>query len=293
MKLGQFEADDETWAGAVTDDGVVRLDEAGRKADVGVPSTTREILEEWNWEEKVELAVEYARETGEAVYDPDSVETTAPVTEPGKIVAIGLNYMDHAEEGDQEIPDSPLVFSKFPGTIVGPNDTVRWDPELTEAVDYEGELVTVIGERARNVAEDEAMDHVAGFTIGNDVSARDLQLSDEQWVRGKSLDTFAPTGPELVTPDELDDVGALDIWTEVNGRRLQEANTEQLIFPIEELVSFCSRAFTLEPGDLIFTGTPDGVGYFREPQILLSEGDTMTVGIESLGELTNECRFTD
>lgn len=295
MKLGQFREgpNEEPWVGTVVDNGVVNVSAAGRQMGIDLPKTTRELFATWSWEKKVELAVDYALETGTAIHQQDDVETVAPITNPEKIVAIGLNYMDHAEEGDQEIPDSPLVFSKFPKTIVGPNDYVEWDPALTEAVDYEGEVVAVIGERARHVSEDEALDYVAGYTIGNDVSARDLQLADEQWVRGKSLDTFAPLGPYLHTPDEVDDIDDMNIWTEVNGERLQESNTEHLIFPIKELVSFCSRAFTLEPGDVIFTGTPDGVGYFRDPKILLEDGDTMTVGVEGLGELTNECRYTD
>ncbi|WP_231187657.1 fumarylacetoacetate hydrolase family protein [Haladaptatus sp. DYF46] len=293
MKLGQFRTseDERPWAGSVVDGGIVDLNVAGRRSGVTLPSDLREIIETWNWREKVEFATAYAEETGDAMRSHSAVVPVAPITEPEKVVAIGLNYMEHAEEGDQDTPDSPMVFSKFPRAIVGPDEPVEWDPELTEAVDYEGELVVVIGERARNVSEDDALDYVAGYTIGNDVSARDLQLADEQWVRGKSLDSFAPIGPHLITPDEIDDVGDLDIWTEVNGERLQDSNTKHLIFPIAELVSFCSRAFTLSPGDVLFTGTPDGVGYFRDPRVLLSEGDTMTVGIEGLGELTNGCRY--
>ncbi|MFC7068655.1 fumarylacetoacetate hydrolase family protein [Halobaculum lipolyticum] len=297
MELGQFEATDgdtaAPWAGAVVDDGVVALHEAGAGTGIDLPTTVVDLLSVRNWREKAELAVAYAEDTGDGLYARDAVETAAPVTDPQKVVAIGLNYLDHADEGGQDVPDVPLVFSKFPTCIVGPNDAVEWDPGLTEAVDYEGELVAVIGEEARDVDEAEALDYVAGYTVGNDVSARDIQLSDEQWVRGKSLDTFAPIGPHLVTPDEIDDVGALDIWTEVNGERLQDSNTEHLIFPIAELIAFCSRAFTLKPGDLIFTGTPDGVGYFREPQVLLEEGDEMTVGVEGVGKLTNTCRYTD
>lgn len=294
MKLGQFtSSDEEPWAGAVVDEGVVALQEAGAATGVTLPSTVRDLLATHEWQRKAEIAVSHAVETDVGLYDADAVETGAPVRNPEKIIAIGLNYMDHAEEGDNEVPDVPLVFSKFPTSIVGPNDTVEWNPELTQAVDYEGELVAVIGEQARNVDASEALEYVAGYTIGNDVSARDLQLSDEQWVRGKSLDTFAPLGPYLHTPDELDDVSNLDIWTEVNGERLQASNTEHLIFSLAELVSFCSEAFTLNPGDIIFTGTPDGVGYFREPQVLLDDGDEMTVGVEGLGELTNDCAFTE
>ncbi|MFC6838118.1 fumarylacetoacetate hydrolase family protein [Halomarina ordinaria] len=294
MKLGQFQTDvvAAPWAGVVVDDGVVCLGEAGAAAGIDLPVALRELLAEWNWREKAELAVDYAAETGVGRYNEADVTTVAPITSPEKVVCVGLNYSDHADEGAFEVPDSPVLFAKFPQSLVGPDEPIEWDPALTEAVDYEGELVAVIGERARNVAVEDALDYVAGYTVGNDVSARDLQMADEQWVRGKSLDTFGPLGPYLLTPDEVEDPHALDIWTEVNGERLQESNTEHLIFGIDEVVAFCSRAFTLSPGDVIYTGTPDGVGYFRDPQVLLEDGDTVTVGIEGLGELTNSCRET-
>jgi len=149
----------------------------------------------------------------------------------------------------------------------------------------------VIGTEARRVSPEDALDHVAGFTVGNDVSARDIQHGDGQWVRGKSLDSFAPTGPEIVTTDEIADPHDLDIWAEVNGERLQESSTSNLIFGIDELVSVCSQAFTLKPGDLLFTGTPPGVGVYREPPVLLEDGDEVSIGVEGLGELTNYCRF--
>ncbi|WP_122091248.1 fumarylacetoacetate hydrolase family protein [Halalkalicoccus subterraneus] len=294
MRLGQFTAEsgDDPWAGIENEDGVVRLGEAAEAAGVSFPVELREILGEWRWREKADLVLEYALETGTGLYDRDGLTQCEPITDPQKVVCVGLNYADHADEGGFDAPDEPVLFSKFPQSIVGPDEPVEWDPELTEAVDYEAELVAVIGEQARNVSEEEALDYVAGYTVGNDVSARDLQMADEQWVRGKSLDTFAPLGPDLVTPEEIDDIGDLDIWAEVDGERLQDANTQYLIFDIAELVSFCSRAFTLKPGDLIYTGTPDGVGYFREPQVLLDDGDTVTVGVEGIGELTNTCRHT-
>jgi 2-keto-4-pentenoate hydratase/2-oxohepta-3-ene-1,7-dioic acid hydratase in catechol pathway len=201
------------------------------------------------------------------------------------------DYVDHAEEGDNPIPEEPVLFSKFPTSVNGPGGTIEWDPDLTGKFDYEAELVVVIGEEARHVDEADVLDHVAGYLVGNDVSARDLQHGDGQWIRGKSLDTFAPIGPELVTPDKVDDPGTLDIWTEVNGERLQESTTSNLIFGVEELIAFCSRAFTLTLGDLLFTGTPPGVGVYREPPVLLSDGDEVTVGIEGIGELHNKCRF--
>jgi 2-keto-4-pentenoate hydratase/2-oxohepta-3-ene-1,7-dioic acid hydratase in catechol pathway len=291
MKLGQFTSDetDEAWTGVVRDETVVHLNEAGDSAGIELPHTTRALLDQWNWEEKAELVVSYAEETGTGVYDRSEVVQTAPITNPEKVIAVGLNYSEHADEGDHDVPDEPVLFAKFPQCLVGPDDPIEWDPELTGAVDYEAELAVVIGERARNVSREDAFDYVAGYTVGNDVSARDLQNTDEQWVRGKSLDTFGPLGPDLLTPDELDDPHNLDIWTEVNGERLQDSNTQHLIFGIDEIIAFCSRSFTLTPGDVIYTGTPDGVGFFRDPQVLLEDGDTVTVGVDDVGELTNHC----
>jgi 2-keto-4-pentenoate hydratase/2-oxohepta-3-ene-1,7-dioic acid hydratase in catechol pathway len=294
MRVGQYSADGERpWCGIETDEGVVALPEAGAAAGVDIPRTTGELLATWEWERKAELAVDHATETGEGLRDPDGLERHAPVSDPEKVVCVGLNYRDHAEEGGNPIPDTPVLFSKFPTTVNGPGNTVRWDPDLTEKVDYEAELVVVIGEETRRVDPEEAMDHVAGFTVGNDVSARDLQHGDGQWIRGKSLDGFAPTGPDLVTRDEVADPHDLDIWTEVNGERLQDSSTEEFIFGVDELVSFCSQAFTLKPGDLLFTGTPPGVGVYREPPVLLEEGDEVTVGVEGLGELTNDFAYLD
>lgn len=292
MRIGQFEsnATDGRWAGVVDDGEVVHVRSAAEAAGISLPSDLVSILSEWGWREKVQLAVTHARESGIGTYDRAELTRREPVTDPQKVVCVGLNYRDHADEGGFDAPEEPVLFSKFPQSLVGPDEAIEWDPELTSEVDYEAELVVVMGDRARNVDEDEALEYVAGYTAGNDVSARDLQMADEQWVRGKSLDTFGPVGPDVVTPDELGDVEELDIWAEVNGERLQESNTRQLIFGVRELVAFCSRAFTLEPGDLIYTGTPDGVGYFREPQVLLEDGDAVTVGIEGIGELNNVCR---
>lgn len=294
MRIGQFYEDDvdESWVGvARPDDTVINLQTAGAAAGVAIPGHTRGLLEQWEWRRKAELAVEHAEETGTGVVDAASVSRAAPVSDPSKVVCVGLNYRDHAEEGDNPIPDEPVLFSKFPTSVNGPGQAITWDPDLTGKVDYEAELVAVIGREARNVDASDASDYVAGYTIGNDVSARDLQHGDGQWVRGKSLDTFAPIGPEIVTPDEVGDVGDLGIWTEVNGERLQNSSTDNLIFGVDELVAFCSEAFTLEPGDLLFTGTPPGVGVYREPPVLLEDGDSVTVGIDGLGELTNHCQY--
>jgi len=294
MRLGQYSADDaaDLWTGVRLDDEtVVDVPRAGAAAGVDLPRTTTDLLATWEWRSKVDLAVEYATETGTGLRDIDGLDRHAPISDPQKVVCVGLNYRDHAEEGDNPIPDEPVLFAKFPTAVTGPGSEISWDPEYTAQVDYEAELVVAIGDTGRRVDADEARDHVAGYLVGNDVSARDLQHGDGQWVRGKSLDTFAPIGPELVTRDEVPDPHDLDIWTEVNGERLQDSSTSNFVFGIDELVAFCSRAFTLRPGDLLFTGTPPGVGVYRDPPVLLGDGDRVTVGVEGVGELTNTCAY--
>jgi 2-keto-4-pentenoate hydratase/2-oxohepta-3-ene-1,7-dioic acid hydratase in catechol pathway len=219
-----------------------------------------------------------------------ALELLAPVPRPGKIVAIGRNYADHTTEDGAIPPASPLMFAKFPSSVIGPGADIRWDPELTGQVDYEAELALVIGRRARCVTEDQALQHVLGYTCLNDVTARDLQFGDGQWVRGKSLDTFCPLGPALVTADELGDPGDLRISCLVNGERLQDDRTSSMFFGVAAIISACSRAFTLEPGDVIATGTPGGVGFYRHPPRLLADGDVVTVEIEGIGALINTCR---
>ena len=219
------------------------------------------------------------------------IQVAAPLQRPAKIVAVGLNYADHAAEGNVALPAEPLLFTKFSSSIIGPGEYICWDSALTDAVDYEAELAVVIGRRARNVTVDAALDHVFGYTCLNDISARDLQFADGQWVRAKSLDTFCPLGPWIVTADEIADPQALAIECEVSGELLQAASTADMIFSVAELVSRISRSFTLEPGDLIATGTPPGVGYFREPQRLLRNGDEVVVRVQAVGEIRNTVRL--
>ena len=220
-------------------------------------------------------------------------ELLSPLPRPGKIIAIGLNYMDHCREQNLTPPESPVMFCKFPTSVIGPGDVIEWSAGLTSQVDYEVELAVVIGRSTRRVSQAEALDHVLGYTAANDVSARDLQFSDGQWVRGKSLDTFCPLGPALVTSDEISSPQNLSIRCEVNGQLLQDGHTKEMIFPVDYLVSFISQAFTLEPGDVILTGTPDGVGVFRDPQVFLGDGDQVAVEIESIGRMENSCRTLD
>lgn len=219
----------------------------------------------------------------------DDLRFLPPVLRPGKVIAIGLNYWDHCREQDVEPPEHPLVFAKFPTSLVGHEADIRWDPNLTTQVDWEAELAVVIGRRARQVAADEALSRVAGYACANDVSARDLQFGDKQWVRGKSLDTFCPLGPWLVTPASVPDPGALRIASRVNGASMQDSNTSEMIVDVAGLVAFTSQAFTLEPGDVILTGTPDGVGVFRDPPVFLGDGDEVEIEIDGLGTLRNRC----
>lgn len=219
------------------------------------------------------------------IVDAASVHLLAPVV-PGKIIGIGLNYRDHAEESGAPIPEKPLVFAKFANAIAGPGDPILLPPITTQA-DYEAELGVVIGARAQQVSVDDALLHVLGYTCVNDVSARDLQFADGQWVRGKTLDTFCPVGPCIVTRDEISDSQALAIRCRVNGETLQDSTTAQMIFSVAQIIAFLSEAITLEPGDLIATGTPVGVGFARKPPIFLKDGDVVDVEVEGIGVLTN------
>ena len=211
----------------------------------------------------------------------------APIARPSKIIGIGLNYEDHANETGAEAPEKPIVFGKYPNTIAGPGEAIRIPP-ITEQVDYEAELAVVIGRPARNVSASEALDYVYGYTNCNDVSSRDLQFSEGgQWTRSKSIDTFAPIGPYLVTRDEVPDPQNLSVRCILNGEVMQDGTTSRMIFPVAELVAFLSTGMSLMPGDLILTGTPAGVGFVRDPKVFLKAGDEVTIQIEGLGSLTN------
>jgi len=206
---------------------------------------------------------------------------------PGKIVAIGLNYMDHVRETGLEKPTTPLVFTKFTSSVVGDGDEIRVDRAITQRVDWEVELAAVIGRRMTRVSQQDALAHVFGYTVANDVSARDVQFADGQWVRGKSLDTFCPLGPVVVTADEIADPQALALATRVNGETVQDSNTKEMVFGVAELLSFCSHSFTLEPGDVVLTGTPWGCGEFMDPIRSLGAGDVVEVEIERIGAISN------
>jgi 2-keto-4-pentenoate hydratase/2-oxohepta-3-ene-1,7-dioic acid hydratase in catechol pathway len=209
---------------------------------------------------------------------------------PGKIVAIGLNYQDHIEEAGLEAPERPIVFTKFTSSLAADGDLVEVDREVTERVDWEVELGVVVGRTMKRVGVDSALDHVFGYTVGNDLSARDVQFGDGQWVRGKSLDGFCPLGPVVVSADEIPDPQALPLRTRVNGEVMQEATTAAMVFGVAELLSFCSHSFTLEPGDVILTGTPWGCGEFMSPQRSLLDGDEVVAEVEGIGALRNTIR---
>ena len=209
-----------------------------------------------------------------------------PIERPGKIVCVGLNYRDHAEEQGTALPTAPLLFAKWPNTLIGPGDPIVIPPAVTKC-DYEAELGVVIGSTVRDVSAENALEAVAGYICLNDVSARDLQFADGQWTRGKSPDTFCPVGPTLVPRDEVPDPQALTIRAILNGETLQDSTTANMVFGVAEIIEYVTRTITLEPGDLIATGTPAGVGAFREPSVYMQAGDEITIEIEGLGSLTN------
>jgi 2-keto-4-pentenoate hydratase/2-oxohepta-3-ene-1,7-dioic acid hydratase in catechol pathway len=214
------------------------------------------------------------------------MRTLAPLR-PGKIVCVGMNYMDHCREQKVEPPKSPILFAKFPLSVIGPGEPIRWPAGLSSQVDYEAELAVIVGTRAKGLQEARALDAVFGYTAANDVSARDLQFGDGQWLRGKALDSFCPLGPVVVTRDEVPDPQDLPIRCRVNHATLQDSNTREMIFPVRQLLAFISTAITLEPGDVILTGTPHGVGVFRDPKVFLKPGDHVEVDVGDFGTLAN------
>lgn len=216
------------------------------------------------------------------------VRFTAPVT-PTKIMAIGLNYKDHAAEMNKKLPDEPLVFSKPATSVVGPDEPIRI-PQWAGRIDHEAEMAVVIGRRAYQVKADRAMDYVLGITCLNDVTARDLQQQHMQWFKGKSLDSFCPMGPFVVTADEYGDPQSKQVQTRVNGAVKQDASTSKMIFPVDSIIEWLSKGLTLEAGDIIATGTPEGVGMGRTPQEFLADGDVLETEVEGIGTLRNRIR---
>ena len=210
----------------------------------------------------------------------------APIPRPRKLICVGLNYLDHAKESNLEVPKLPTIFNKFPSCVIAPGENIVL-PKVSSQPDYEAEFAFVIGRGGRHIAAEAWRDHVFGYTIVNDVSARDYQRATTQWLMGKTFDTFAPMGPWIVTADEVSDPHTLDVQTEINGELLQDSNTRELIFKVPDLIAFLSSVFTLEPGDIVSTGTPAGVGFARKPPRWLRAGDDVRVRVSQIGELRN------
>lgn len=229
---------------------------------------------------------------GETVSIDDATHASA-VNRPPAIMAVGLNYAAHSGELNLKTDSTPTVFTLWPNSLTGHDATTTWSRQMSEAVDYEAELGVIIGRPAREVSEEDALDYVFGYTVVNDISARNIQYSEAQWSRCKSLDGFTPTGPDVVTADEIADPQDLHIWTTVDGQRVQDASTGQMVRSVAKLIAHLSKGITILPGTLISTGSPGGSGFSRTPQVLLGDGTTVTVAVDGIGELTTHCRVTD
>ena len=280
MQLVTYASDESPRVGAIQNGGIVDLN----RSDPAIPSCMKMLLAQG---QEGLRRVEAAACAGEPI-PLSQVRLLPPIPNPEKVICIGANYADHVNECAAAIPEEPLVFCKFPTALRANGDPVVL-PRSSSEVDYEAELVVVIGRGGRHIRKEDALQYVAGYCCGNDISARDWQLRKPggQWLLGKSFDSFAPFGPALVTRDEVPNPGNLHIQFRLNGETLQDSNTSHLIFPIETLIAYLSGLFTLAPGDLIFTGTPAGVGAARQPPVFLRPGDTLEVEIEHLGVLRN------
>ena len=276
----------ETWAGprAAVQQGDFFVDI--HASDARLPASVRQLLE--GGPPLLQAAQRTADRTDAVKIEAGKVKFHAPVHDPHKIICLGLNYRDHAAESGAAIPTEPIVFSKYPTALIGHGEAIVVPP-VSQKVDYEAEFVIVVGKKGKNIPKASAFEYVAGYTVGNDVSARDWQLEKDgkQWMMGKTFDTFAPMGPVLVTADEVADPHNLPIRLRLNGQTLQDSNTKQMIFQVDHILAHLSQVFTLEPGDLIFTGTPPGVGCVRKPPIFLKGGDVVEVEIVGLGVLKN------
>lgn len=279
MKICRYSTEDQPAYAVVSGDSMVRLSDL-----MSDPPSDGDLFS------RLAEVIEAAKRAGSAKSIPVPSKLLPPVPPPEKIICIGLNYLDHAIETGAEPPSQPVVFSKFNTALVGHGDAIELPP-ISSEVDYEAELVVVIGKVARRVSVDSALSYVAGYTCGHDVSARDWQKGRPggQWLLGKSFDTFAPLGPVLVTADEIPDPSNLTVRMYLNDEQVQESTTQQLIFTIPYLIAHLSEIMTLKPGDLIFTGTPPGVGAARKPPRFLQSGDVCTVEVPEIGRLTNRC----
>jgi 2-keto-4-pentenoate hydratase/2-oxohepta-3-ene-1,7-dioic acid hydratase in catechol pathway len=279
MRLVTYERNGQRSIGALTNAGIIDLPTASGGV---LPADMLNFLQQGD--SALTRAKEAVMKGGTAI-PLTAARLLAPVPKPGKIIGIGLNYADHAAEGGREKPKYPMVFTKAVSAVIGPGDPIRI-PRVTEMVDFEGELAVVIGKRAKDVSSKDALDYVAGYTMCNDVSGRDYQQRSSP-TAGKSFDTFAPLGPAIVTRDEIPDPHVLDIRTIVSGEEMQHSNTRHLIFNVNYLIDYLSHIFALEPGDIISTGTPAGVGWFRNPPRFLKPGDKVRIEVEKVGVLEN------
>ncbi|WIY59551.1 fumarylacetoacetate hydrolase family protein [Bacillus arachidis] len=274
----------------LTSEGKIR---AQQITDAYVPADMTGFLQGGNESAKLaKKAIEFALENKTVngyrlIYDLSEVKVEAPVPAPGKMICVGHNYREHILEMKRELPPYPVVFAKFANTVVGPQDDIPFFP-ISEQLDYEAEFAFVIGKRARNVPQAEALDYVAGYTIVNDVTYRDLQRRTLQWLQGKTVEGSAPMGPWLITSDELTNPSGLEVVLTVNGEERQRSNTANLVFSVQYLIEFLSNLMTLEPGDVILTGTPGGVGVARNPQVFLKDGDIVRIEIDQIGVLENK-----
>jgi len=265
----------------------------GRKYHVRGHSFPTTMIDLLQWESGIEVVRQIVTKYEKTplnerimAYPYDSVTLEAPIQRPGKILALGKNYLEHVKETGSETPEFPVIFAKFPSCVIGPNDEIIL-PKISSQIDWEVELAIVIGKVCKEVSEADALRYIAGYTIANDVTARDLQRGDGQWIRGKSLDTFCPLGPCLVTQDELGDAQNLRLYTKINDELKQDSSTSNMMFKVPQIIAHLSKAFTLEPGDVIITGTPSGVGFVRDPPEFLKDGDKIEQYIEKIGYLHN------
>ncbi|MET3320162.1 UNVERIFIED_ORG: 2-keto-4-pentenoate hydratase/2-oxohepta-3-ene-1,7-dioic acid hydratase in catechol pathway [Peribacillus simplex] len=286
MKIASFSVKSDHHIGIVQDGQIISLTALGPD---DFPACMKTFIERGSELRKRAEELIEQRGNDDAKFSLSEVKFLPPISQPEKIICVGLNYIDHCKETGMEPPASPVIFSKYANAIVGHNDVIEI-PINSKEVDFEAELAIVIGKKAKNVSEEEANDYVFGYTIMNDISARDLQFQDGQWSRGKTADTFAPIGPVVVTHDEVGDPHELAISLELNGEMMQDSNTSNLIFTVPQIISFLSQSMTLKPGDLIATGTPPGVGMGRNPKVWLKNGDRMNVSIERIGTLSNHVK---
>lgn len=279
MRLVTFEADGKTRPGVLTEsNGIFDLSAAGFESMLDVIEAAAQDPK------KIQSLVDAS--TPDTAYSIGTVKLLAPIPKPRKLICVGLNYRDHALETGSEIPNVPTIFNKFATAVIGPGDQIVL-PKVSKKPDYEAEFAFVIGKGGRHIKAEDWKNHVFGYTIVNDVTGRDYQRATTQWLMGKTFDTFAPMGPWIVTADSIQDPHNLDISLEINGETLQNSNTRELIFKIPDLLVFLSSVFTLEPGDIISTGTPSGVGVARNPPRFLQPGDDVVVKIPAIGELRN------